>query len=301
MNPVKPDENIKETGTDLRAAREEKGLTLQEISQLTKIGVSILDAIEKREFSQLLEPVYSRAFIKTYAKALSIDSEEILSSYNNYIAELETLEEKKEIAKKTVSPGSIYKKFTWAAIVLVIISIAFFIYYSKHNEPLEIAKAPSVEKLIKVPQSEPTVAASIETETKETNTQATNEPVNTQAVDEDKTAASEANISEPEIQTTNNEPEITQKVEIATDNKKYTLEIKASELSWLRIIEDDNLPYEILLKPGEKITRKAREKFVIDIGNAGGVDIEFQGKCLGLLGEHGKVIHLVLPENDENN
>ncbi len=298
MNPVKSNENTKETGIDLKAAREEKGLTLKEISQLTKIGVSILDAIEKREFSQLLEPVYSRAFIKTYAKALNIDSEEILSSYNNYIAEFETLEEKKEIATKNVRPGSLYKRFAWATIALVLVLIAFFMYYSKHNETPEIAKAPPVEKLIKVPQSEPTGAASIETETKEIHTQATGEPVNTQAVDEDKIVASEANISETGIQTTNNEQVTTQKAETATEDKKYILDIKASELSWLKIIEDDNPSYEILMKPGEKITRKAREKFIIDIGNAGGVDIEFQGKPLGLLGEHGKVIHLVLPENN---
>jgi len=298
MNPVKSNKNTKETGIDLKAAREEKGLTLKEISQLTKISVSILDTIEKRDFSQLLEPVYSRAFIKTYAKVLNIDSEEILSSYNNYIAEIEPLEEKKEIAKKNVRPKSLYKRFAWATIVLALVLIAFFLYYSKHNETPEIAKAPPVEKLIEVPQSEPTGATSIETETKEIHTQAIGEPVNTQAVDEDKTVASEANISEPGIQITNNEPGTAQKAETATEDKKYTLDIKASELSWLKITEDDNPSYEILMKPGEKITREAREKFIIDIGNAGGVDIEFQGKPLGFLGEHGKVIHLVLPEKN---
>jgi hypothetical protein len=49
-----------------------------------------------------------------------------------------------------------------------------------------------------------------------------------------------------------------------------------------------------LLKPGEKIEKSASQ-FMIDIGNAGGIAIEFQGKSLGNLGKQGEVVHLTLP------
>jgi cytoskeleton protein RodZ len=74
------------------------------------------------------------------------------------------------------------------------------------------------------------------------------------------------------------------------------LTIEATDQTWLKIAVDDDRPYEILLKPGEKIYREASEKFTIDIGNAGGVNILFQGKSLGVLGKRGDVIHLTLPE-----
>jgi hypothetical protein len=34
---------------------------------------------------------------------------------------------------------------------------------------------------------------------------------------------------------------------------------------------------------------------MIDVGNAGGIDIDFQGKSLGNLGKQGEVVHLKLP------
>jgi hypothetical protein len=77
--------------------------------------------------------------------------------------------------------------------------------------------------------------------------------------------------------------------------------IEAGETTWLNIIEDDNPPYEIMLRAGERIEREASERFMIDVGNAGGVDVRFQGKSLGRLGNRGEVVHLVLPRNSGRN
>ena len=82
----------------------------------------------------------------------------------------------------------------------------------------------------------------------------------------------------------------------ATEQKKtYVMEIEATELTWLKIVEDFKPNEEILMKPGETITREASKKFIVYIGNAGGVNVSFQGKPLGPLGEHGKVVRLILP------
>jgi hypothetical protein len=70
----------------------------------------------------------------------------------------------------------------------------------------------------------------------------------------------------------------------------------ARKLTWLRVTADNKPPYEILLQPGEKIERDASH-FIIDVGNAGGIDITFQGKSLGNLGELGQVVHLKLPQD----
>jgi hypothetical protein len=70
--------------------------------------------------------------------------------------------------------------------------------------------------------------------------------------------------------------------------------MEAKEMTWLRITADNNQPNEILLQPGEKIEREA-SRFTVVVGNAGGIDIIFQGKSLGNLGERGQVVHLKLP------
>ena len=68
----------------------------------------------------------------------------------------------------------------------------------------------------------------------------------------------------------------------------YKLVIEASQTTWLNIVEDDNPAYEVMLRPGERIQREADVKFSIDIGNAGGIAVTFQGKSLEPWGEADK-------------
>jgi hypothetical protein len=78
--------------------------------------------------------------------------------------------------------------------------------------------------------------------------------------------------------------------------KALHLIIEAKELTWARITEDNHSPSQVLLKPGERIERRASDFFQLDIGNAGGIDVIFQGKLLGSLGKRGQVIHMRLPD-----
>jgi cytoskeletal protein RodZ len=70
--------------------------------------------------------------------------------------------------------------------------------------------------------------------------------------------------------------------------------INAIEDTWIRIKADQNPSFQILLKSGEKFERKA-ESFDMDIGNAGGIKIQFKGKNIENLGKSGQVTHLRLP------
>lgn len=51
----------------------------------------------------------------------------------------------------------------------------------------------------------------------------------------------------------------------------------------------------MVIQRGDIVERSADEAFIVDIGNAGGVDVSFQGKSLGNLGKKGQVVHLKLP------
>jgi hypothetical protein len=70
--------------------------------------------------------------------------------------------------------------------------------------------------------------------------------------------------------------------------------ISAIEETWIRIKADQNPSFQILLKPGEKFERKAAS-FYLDIGNAGGIKIQFKDKNIENLGKSGQVTHLRLP------
>ena len=70
-----------ELGTLLKKARQEKGLTLNDIQELTKIRKKYLEAIEANNFDVLPGKVYLKVFIKGYAREVDINYKELLNYY----------------------------------------------------------------------------------------------------------------------------------------------------------------------------------------------------------------------------
>lgn len=68
-------------GQILREARETSGLSLHSLAEKTLIRLSLLEAIEKAEISQLPEPVYTRGLIRRYADTLGLDGETLAIQY----------------------------------------------------------------------------------------------------------------------------------------------------------------------------------------------------------------------------
>jgi cytoskeleton protein RodZ len=66
---------------DLVTMRRKKGVSLQEISQATKIGVNYLRAIEDGDFAKLPGGIYSTSYIRQYARSIDCDEFELLERY----------------------------------------------------------------------------------------------------------------------------------------------------------------------------------------------------------------------------
>ncbi|WP_047152569.1 helix-turn-helix domain-containing protein [Aneurinibacillus tyrosinisolvens] len=66
----------------LRRARQEKGMSLNDIQEATKIQRRYLEAIENGNFEVLPGHFYVRAFIKSYADIVGLDSEQLVSQYS---------------------------------------------------------------------------------------------------------------------------------------------------------------------------------------------------------------------------
>ncbi len=76
------------SGGDLKRLREAIGINLQEVFEITRVSVSVLDAIEDGQ-CQGLPPIILRNFLKQYAKVLQVDSERIVKGYTNYMTHSE--------------------------------------------------------------------------------------------------------------------------------------------------------------------------------------------------------------------
>jgi len=68
-------------GENLRREREMRGVTLEEISTATKISLRFLQALEREDFNVLPGGIFTRSFIRAYAKYLGMDEEPLLAEY----------------------------------------------------------------------------------------------------------------------------------------------------------------------------------------------------------------------------
>lgn len=68
-----------ELGRSLQQARQERNLTLEQVSQETRIRLSYLQALEAGEFERLPSIVQARGFLRAYAGYLGIDPQPLLN------------------------------------------------------------------------------------------------------------------------------------------------------------------------------------------------------------------------------
>jgi len=71
----------------LSTVRRNRGITLQQIADATKISVRLLAAIEEGEFRKLPGGIYDTSYIRQYAHAIDYDESAILAAYREEKAE----------------------------------------------------------------------------------------------------------------------------------------------------------------------------------------------------------------------
>ena len=68
-------------GARLRLEREQRGVSLSEISQQTKIKSSLLESLERGDFSYWPRGLFGRAYIRAYATAIHVDPDPVLREF----------------------------------------------------------------------------------------------------------------------------------------------------------------------------------------------------------------------------
>jgi cytoskeletal protein RodZ len=71
-------------GRTLRRARQRKHVTISEAAEATRISSRFLEALEREApIEEFPAPVYARAFLREYAAYLGLDSEKLVTAFNN--------------------------------------------------------------------------------------------------------------------------------------------------------------------------------------------------------------------------
>ncbi|HEY3092204.1 MAG TPA: helix-turn-helix domain-containing protein [Vicinamibacterales bacterium] len=68
-------------GSRMRQVREQRGVSLRQIAEHTKISVSALEALERNDISRLPGGIFSRAFVRSYAAEIGADPEQTVRDF----------------------------------------------------------------------------------------------------------------------------------------------------------------------------------------------------------------------------
>lgn len=71
-------------GESLRKERELRGITLEDISQHTKVHIRFLEAIEKDDLSVLPAKAFAKGFLRSYARMVDLNEEFVLSNFEYF-------------------------------------------------------------------------------------------------------------------------------------------------------------------------------------------------------------------------
>lgn len=113
-------------GGDLRRERELREVSLQEISEATKISMKFLHAIEENQFDLLPGGVFNVGFIRAYATHIGVDDDEMVNNYLFHIQQLQAENgEESDLGAASRSTGqSSGRLMAWIIVALVVVAAA---------------------------------------------------------------------------------------------------------------------------------------------------------------------------------
>ncbi|HLO12393.1 MAG TPA: RodZ domain-containing protein [Pseudoneobacillus sp.] len=141
-------------GNRLKEAREAKGLSLDELQNITKIQKRYLIGIEEGNYAIMPGKFYVRAFIKQYAEAVDLNPEEIFDIYKGDVPSVvstELPELSRVQSRKNITDGNskVLDALPKLLIAIFLIGAAALIYYflqqnagDNSNEQLESGNEP---------------------------------------------------------------------------------------------------------------------------------------------------------------
>lgn len=144
---------VSDLGQKLKEARLAKGLSLNDIQDLTKIRKRYLEAIEAGDYKVLPGSFYVRAFIKTYAETVGIDPDELLAEHSEHVpAAVQSEQTMEPVIQKRRSRSEVTQNAKWLSTALmwsfaVLILVVIYWYISNYGKTDEVKNTPDNEKI----------------------------------------------------------------------------------------------------------------------------------------------------------
>lgn len=288
---------VTELGQKLKEARGTKGLSIDQLHEITKIQKRHLVAIEEGNYDVLPGAFYARAFIKQYADAVGLNGEELLVEYQSTIPQ----SEKRDVPQ--VSTGqktqeTMQKSSSWPIadhmpkilVALLVIAIGVVIWFvfqaltgkddekvpNAQSEKIEVKKAensPLDTKKDEVKAEEPK-----KEEPKKEEPKKEEQPAQPTGQQEVKVVGTTGKVSTLEIH----------------NNKTLELEISGKGASYVDVKDDaGNEILNTTVQDGqtEKRDLSTAKEVRLNIGNATNVEVKLNGQVVAYPLDPEKELH----------
>lgn len=246
-------------GEELRREREIRGISLKEISDATKISKRFLEAIERNDHRTLPAPVFTRGFVREYARYLGLNAEEMVNRYNYAAANDDRIEKPpqipvhpnvpvRDISPKPPPKRGIPSPFArvdrnFVFLILIAVALAAVVFWVIRSKRFEGEADTETTTMVPITTTRPAPPPPAET-------------------------------AAP-----------------APDDSTLRLNIEAIGDSWVVLEADGKVVYQDSMTRGARHDFEAKDRFRFrSIGNAAGLKITLNGVDVPLLGDEGEVV-----------
>ena len=253
------------SGSILTAARKLQNKTVEEIADELNLSVTQIRTIESDQSEGLPEPTYVRGYIRSYARLLGLDADDVLEHYLNPNwqkgARLDDMPRDIGSADESRS-GGFFTPVKLVVLLLIAGVVAYLLLSGKLNGLVSSQNQPA-------PSSSPSVSnvASNQSQVNDTET-----PSNSLATNETPSvegAAAIENIGTESETSTETSP---------TESSENSLVLNFSDTSWVDIRDGngERLAYKSYAK-GEVLTVSSETQMSVFLGNAKAVSADLNG------------------------
>jgi len=250
-------EPVSGLGGVLRAAREELGIGIEEAARKLCLSQRQLTALEADDIRALPSPAFTRGFIRNYARLLNLDADPLLAVYRDMLPQSEegaAISLHSEGIQIQAGDRKAWMPYLLASILIGVFGGAWMAYMEwSERLAVPVAAVPAAQPAAPAAPAPLPVTEVAPPPTVETPAAAEMVPANTP-------------VTTP-----------------APEPAKGQLTMSFVQQSWVRIVDREGV--EVLSKTGQAGSEdvvNGQPPFKVDIGNAAGVQLSYNGQPVDL-------------------
>lgn len=326
---------LEELGAALRAEREKRGLSIEDVANHLKIGARLLRALEEGDASSLPHLAYAKGFIRSYSSYLGMAAEEVNEAVCALGGTSPAVPQPVYTPEESLAPG---RSLKWLGVLIVLALVAGGAYVAWQQGALEILSrqtrrlaqpSPPLQtpdSAESVPGRETSAPAADSAQTPSQTPAAKSEAFAPAASPSPEAApvaapASAASTASPGgVNTPSSAPapatawglssttaapaqpaigqnatQPAQPADGALSPGQHKVIITATEECWIHSNADNTDTRQFSLRKGDTFALTFTKSLELKLGNAGGVRIRYNGEDMPAPGQSGQVRTLTFP------